>query len=93
MPPIGTLKMLIWRGRLGSPLRDEVPGPIKVLRGKNWRYMKRGLEQFSKKHREEYGEALRGRLIWREGNRKHQVENPGLAVWCENPVCSAPDSL
>ena len=87
MPPIGTLKMLIWRGMYGRHLLSK-QRPIKVLRGKHWRYMKRRLEQFSKKHREEYGEALSGRLIWREGNRKHQVEQPWGGCWCDGVFCA-----
>jgi hypothetical protein len=64
---------------------------MKVLRCKHWRYMKRRLQQFAKAHKKKYEEGgdgdLSGRLIWREGNRKH-VFNDGEARWCEGVWCA-----
>ena len=73
--------MQIWLGRNGWHMR----GPIKVLRGKHWRYMKRRLEQFAKAMSKwQGGEAdLSARLIWREGNRKDVVDEPENELWAE----------
>ena len=89
MPPIvrKALRMELFR-RSG---RHQSFRPIKVLRGKHWRYMKRRLENFAKAYKKEYGGDVSGRLIWREGNRKHQVEQPWGVAGAR--VCSAPDSL
>ena len=76
--------MQIWLGRKGRHLLLN-KGPIKVLRGKRWRYMKRRLEQFGKAMSKwQGGEAdLSARLIWREGNRKAVVDEPEDLRWAE----------
>ena len=76
--------MQIWPHRNGRNLRDK--GPIKVLRGKHWRYMKRRLEQFAKaysKKRPDGEGDLSARLIWRKGNRKQVFDSGPLAFWAE----------
>ena len=87
MPPNGpwSLKMLIWPGRKGRHLLLN-KGPIKVLRGKHWRYMKRRLEQFAKANKKKCdtpGEDadLSARLIWRVGYRKGEIDEPDDLRW------------
>ena len=87
MPSTGTLRMQIWPHRNGRHLLSN-KGPIKVLRGKHWRYMKRRLGQFAKAYKKKWGADLSGRLIWREGNRKHQVEQPWGGCWCDGVTCA-----
>jgi len=83
--------MQIWPHRNGRHLLSN-KGPIKVLRGKHWRYMKRRLEQFAKANKKKCEEGedgdLSGRLIWVEGNRKNQAEPPQRGSWCEGVFCA-----
>ena len=84
MPPIttGSLRMQIWPHRNGRHLLSN-KGPIKVLRCKHWRYMKRRLEQFAKANSRMGEGDLSARLIWREGNRKDVVDEPENELWAE----------
>ena len=74
--------MQIWPHRNGRHLLSN-KGPIKVLRGKHWRYMKRRLEQFAKANSRKGEADLSARLIWREGNRKQVVNGPEASRWAE----------
>ena len=88
--------MQIWPGRKGRHLLLN-KGPIKVLRGKHWRYMQRRLAQFAKANKKKCEQGadadLSARLIWRVGNRKGEIDEPedlrwaqgwaqGWSVWC-----------
>ena len=76
MPPLkaAVWRVQIWPHRNGRYLLSN-KGPIKVLRGCRWRYMKKRLEKFAKANSRKWGGNLSARLVWREGNRKHVVED------------------
>ena len=75
------MRMKIWLGRNGRHMR----GPIRVLRGKRWRCMRKRLEQFADAvSKWNGGEAwLSARPIWREGNRKETFDEPEDSLWAE----------